>query len=74
MDPGVRSGTASSEKGGTIVSDKPPDEIIEYQSAERLRFELIDQETRKVKRAVEAPWSELKDPVARDRLLARLFE
>ena len=56
------------------MSDKPPDEIIEYQSMERLRFELIDQGTRKVKRAVEAPWSELKDPAARDRLLARLFE
>lgn len=47
-------------------------EIIEYQSATRLRFELVKRGGGVI-RAVEAPWRALQDPGARDRLLASLF-
>ena len=48
-------------------------EIIEYQSSTRLRFELVKPGVGVI-RAVEAPWSILKDFGARDRLLQSLFE
>jgi hypothetical protein len=48
-------------------------EIIEYQSASRLRFELVKRGVGVI-RAVEALWSEVKDLGARNRLIGSLFE